>query len=94
LLTAARTEIEFTASTINAHIDRLARTAERIPIESNIWLHISTMAIKGLILAARSRNMEVPRTRIDAEAIFPRARRSRSTCRQVRARRAAALMAG
>ena len=31
-----------------------ARNAERIPIDSNPWLHMSALAIKGMILAART----------------------------------------
>jgi hypothetical protein len=59
LLTAAGTEIKFTASSLNKHIDRLARNAERIPIDSDPWLQMSALAIKGLIIAARTGRAEV-----------------------------------
>jgi hypothetical protein len=59
LLTVSGTEIKFTASTLDKHIDRLARTAERYALDSNPWLHKSALAIKGLIIAARTRNIEV-----------------------------------
>jgi hypothetical protein len=59
LLTAAGTEIKFTASTLENHIDRLARKAESKPLESDPWLHMSALAIKGLIIAWRTRNVEV-----------------------------------
>ena len=59
LLTVSGSEIKFTASSLDKHIDRLARNAERIPIDSNPWLHKSALAIKGMILAARTGNTEV-----------------------------------
>jgi hypothetical protein len=59
LLTVSGTEIKFTASSLDKHIDRLARNAERVPIDSDPWLHKSALAMKGLIIAARIRNIEV-----------------------------------
>jgi hypothetical protein len=59
LLTAAGTEIKFTASKLENHIDRLARKAKSIPVDSNPWLHMSALAIKALILAARTKRVEV-----------------------------------
>jgi hypothetical protein len=59
LLTVAGTEIEFTASNLDKHIDRLARKAESIPVDSDPWLHASALAIKAFILARRTRNMEM-----------------------------------
>jgi len=59
LLTVSGTEIKFTASSLDKHIDRLARNAERIAIDSDPWLHMSALAIKGLIIAHRTGDMEV-----------------------------------
>jgi hypothetical protein len=59
LLTVSGTEIKFTASSLDKHVDRLARNAERIPIDSEPWLHMSALAIKGLIIAHRTGNTEV-----------------------------------
>ena len=59
LLTAAGTKIKFTAASLDKHIDRLVRTAGRIPVESDPWLHMSALAIKAMILAARTGNTEV-----------------------------------
>jgi hypothetical protein len=59
LLTVAGTEIRFTASSLDKHIDRIARKAESIPVDSDDWLHMSALAIKGLIIAARMRKLEV-----------------------------------
>ena len=47
LLSTAGTNIRFTASTLDKHIDRLVRNAERIPVESDPWLHMSALAIKA-----------------------------------------------
>jgi hypothetical protein len=66
LLTAAGTEIKFTASSLDKHIDRLARNAERIPIDSDPWLHMSALAIKTLIIAARARDIELYYWTLDA----------------------------
>ena len=66
LLTAAGTKIKFTASTIEKHIDRLARNAQSIPVESDPWLHMSALAIKAMILAARTGNTEVYCGMLDA----------------------------
>jgi hypothetical protein len=57
LLTAAGTEIKFTASSLEKHIDRLARNADRAP--ETDWERMSALAIKALILAARTGNGEV-----------------------------------
>src|SRR5262249_54349572 len=59
LLTVAGTEIEFTASSLDNHIDGLVRKAESIPVDSDPWLHASALAIKAFILARRTRNMEM-----------------------------------
>src|SRR6516162_1775232 len=59
LLTVAGTEIEFTASSLDKHIDRLARKAESIPVDGDPWLHMSALAIRAFILARRTRNMEM-----------------------------------
>jgi hypothetical protein len=61
LLTVASTVIPHTASTLEKHIDRLARTAKRAVSEQadNHWLAASSLAIKGMILAARTGNAEV-----------------------------------
>jgi hypothetical protein len=59
LLTAAGTEIKFTASKLENHIDRLARKAKSIPVDSNPWLHMSALAIKALILAAHTKRTRV-----------------------------------
>lgn len=56
LLTVAGTKINFTASSLEKHIDRLARNADRA---STDWGRMSALAIKALILAARSGNAEV-----------------------------------
>jgi hypothetical protein len=57
LLTVAGTEIKFTASSLEKHIDRLARNANRAP--ETDWERTSALAIKALILAARTGNAEV-----------------------------------
>jgi hypothetical protein len=61
LLTVAGTVIPYTASTLEKHIDRLARNAERTTSEQadNHWLAASSLAIKAMILAARTGNTEV-----------------------------------
>lgn len=66
LLTAAGTKIKFTASSLDKHIDRLARNAQRIPVESDPWLRMSALAIKAMILAARTGNTEVYCGMLDA----------------------------
>jgi hypothetical protein len=61
LLTVASTVIPHTASTLEKHIDRLARTAKRTTSEQadNHWLAASSLAIKGMILAARTGDTEI-----------------------------------
>jgi hypothetical protein len=59
LLTVAGTEINFTASSLHKHVDRLVRNAKSIPVDSDPWLHMSALAIKGLIIAARTGNFQV-----------------------------------
>lgn len=66
LLTVAGTKIKFTASSFDKHIDRLARNAQRFPLESDAWLHMSALAIKAMILAARTGNSEVYCGMLDA----------------------------
>jgi hypothetical protein len=59
LLIAAGTKIKHTASTLEKHLDHLARKADRIPPDSDVWLKISAVTIKALILAARTGNLEI-----------------------------------
>jgi hypothetical protein len=59
LLTAAGTKINFTASSREKHIDALARKVDRTPVESSEWLHMSALAIKAAILAARIGDTEL-----------------------------------
>jgi hypothetical protein len=58
LLTVAGVDIKRTASTLDKHLDRLARNAKRAP-SNNAWLRTSAITIKALILAARTNNMQV-----------------------------------
>jgi hypothetical protein len=58
LLTAAGIDIKRTASSLDKHIDRLARNAKRAPAD-DAWLRMSAAAIKALILAARMRKTQV-----------------------------------
>ncbi len=61
MLTVASTVIPHTASTLEKHIDRLARNAKRTTSEQadNHWLAASSLAIKGMILAVRTGNTEI-----------------------------------
>src|SRR5262249_40885025 len=59
LLIAAGTKIKHTASTLEKHLDHLARKADRIPPDTDAWLKISAVTIKALILAARTGNLEI-----------------------------------
>jgi hypothetical protein len=61
LLTVASAVIPHTASTLEKHFDGLARNAKRTTSEQadNYWLAASSLAIKALILAARTGNTEV-----------------------------------
>jgi hypothetical protein len=54
LLTVAGTKIQFTASNIDRHVDRIVRNAKSRPVDSDPWLHMSALAIKGLIIATRA----------------------------------------
>jgi len=56
LLTAAGSKIRFTASSLETHIDRLVRNAKNTAMNSDPWLQMSALAIKGLIIAARTRD--------------------------------------
>jgi hypothetical protein len=58
LLTVAGIDIKRTASSLDKHLDRLARNAKRAPAD-NAWLRTSATTIKALILAARTNNMRV-----------------------------------
>src|SRR5262249_36176456 len=58
LLTVAGIDIKRTASSLDKHLDALARKAKRAPA-NNTWLRISATTIKALILAARIKNTEV-----------------------------------
>jgi len=58
LLTVAGVDIKGTASSLDKHLDRLARNAKRAPAD-NAWLRTSAITIKALILAARTNNMPV-----------------------------------
>ena len=42
------------------------RTAGRIPVESDPWLHMSALAIKALLIAARTGNTELYCGMLDA----------------------------
>ena len=57
LLTVAGTEIPRTASSLEKHIDALARKAKGT--RQTEWLASSALAIKALILSARIKNTEV-----------------------------------
>ena len=58
LLTVAAVDIRHTAASLDNHLRALARKAKRAPA-NNAWLMISATAIKGLILAARTRKPDV-----------------------------------
>jgi hypothetical protein len=58
LLTVAGIDIKRTASSLDKHIDALVRKAKRAP-KSNLWLRASATAIKALIIAARTRKLDV-----------------------------------
>src|SRR5215472_3705534 len=57
LPTVAGTEIPHTASSLEKHIDALARKAKRT--RQTGWLASSALAIKALIIAARTRKTDV-----------------------------------
>jgi hypothetical protein len=61
LLTDAGIDIKRTASSLDEHIHALVRKAKRTISEqaNNRWLEASSLAIKALILAARTANTEV-----------------------------------
>jgi hypothetical protein len=58
LLTVAGVDIKHTAVSLDKHLDALARKAKRAPAD-NAWLRMSATAIKALILAARTKRVEV-----------------------------------
>ena len=58
VLTVAGIDIKRTASSLDKHLDRLARNAKRAPA-NDAWLRTSATTIKALLLAARTGNMQV-----------------------------------
>ena len=58
LLSVAGVDIRHTAASLDNHLRALERKAKRAPA-NNAWLMISATAIKGLILAARTRKPDV-----------------------------------
>ena len=58
VLNVAGIDIKKTASSLDKHLDRLARNAKRAPA-NDAWLRASATTIKALLLAARDNNMEV-----------------------------------
>ena len=58
VLNVAGIDIKRTASTLDKHLDRLARNAKRAPPDDT-WLRTSATTIKALLLAARTGNMPI-----------------------------------
>jgi hypothetical protein len=52
LLTVAGIDIRRTASSLDSHLDALARKAKRAPADD--WLRMSALAIRAVVLAART----------------------------------------
>jgi hypothetical protein len=66
LVTVAGTDITFTASTLRTHIEVLTHKVDRTPLDSSPWLHASALAIKAVILAVRTGNIEAYCHALDA----------------------------
>jgi hypothetical protein len=59
LLNVASTEIKFTASSLDKHVDHLVRKARDTPLEESAWLRASAIAIKFAVLAVRNHQTEM-----------------------------------
>jgi len=58
LLHVAAVQIPHTSVTLDKHLDHLTRKAKRIPLESDVWLHLSATTIKAAVLAVRCGDLE------------------------------------